>query len=216
VYSEHLINERSLKKYKHKISIAPRHFLDFDRFKIQKRLGERDNLVGYIGRLSEEKGALNFVEAIPKTKGEIDFFVGGDGQLQDKIEKYLDENNLNSKVKLTGWIAHDELPRYLNKLKVLILPSYTEGLPNIMLEAMACGTPVLATPVGAISDVIKDRETGFIMEDNSPECIVRNITRALNYPDLEGITRNARALVEREFTYEKAVERYRNILATLG
>jgi glycosyltransferase involved in cell wall biosynthesis len=80
---------------------------------------------------------------------------------------------------------------------------------------MACGTPVLATAVGAIPDVIKDGETGFVMEDNSPECIASNIIRALNHPNLEQITKNARTLIETEFTYEKAVERYRKILSEL-
>ncbi len=58
-------------------------------------------------------------------------------------------------------------------------------------------------------------ETGFIMEGNSPECIARNIIRALNHPNLEQIAQNARALVEREFTYEKAVDNYRKILDNL-
>jgi len=136
----------------------------------------------------------------------------GDGQLCDKIKKYLDENNLNDKIKLAGWIPHEELPDYLNELKLVVLPSYTEGLPNLMLEAMACDTPVLATPVGAIPDVIKDGETGFIMENNSPECIAENVMRALEHSDLERIVGDARALVGREFTYEVAVERYRKIL----
>ena len=100
-------------------------------------------------------------------------------------------------------------------MKQVVLPSYTEGLPNIMLEAMACGTPVLATPVGAIPNVIKDGETGFIMKDNSPECIAENVIRALNHPNLERIAGNARALVEREFTYERAVERWREVLKTI-
>ena len=113
------------------------------------------------------------------------------------------------------WVPHDKLPDYLNELKLVVLPSYTEGLPNLMLEAMACGTPVLATPVGAIPDMITDGETGFIMEDNSPACIAENVMRALEHPDLERIVENARALVEREFTYETAVERYRRILDDL-
>lgn len=215
LYSPNLTKEWNLEKYRDKISIAHKHFLDFDKFKIEKPLNERDNLVGYVGRLSEEKGTLNFVKAIPKIlgeKGEVKFLIGGDGQLRSKVEEYLEDENLSDEVKLSGWIPHDELPKYLNDLKLLVLPSYTEGLPNIMLEAMACGTPVLATPIGAIPDVIKDGETGFIMEDNSPECIARNISRALNHPNLEQIARNARALVEREFTYEKAVEKYRKVL----
>ena len=61
-----------------------------------------------------------------------------------------------------------------------------------MLEVMACGTPVLATPGGAIPDVIIDGKTGFIMEDNTPCCIAHNVKRALSCPDLEEIAKNGR------------------------
>jgi glycosyltransferase involved in cell wall biosynthesis len=218
LYSPNLIKEYDLEKYKNKISIAHEHLIDFSKFKIKKKFDERANLMGYIGRLSEEKGVLNFVKATPeisKEKGDLEFLIGGDGQLCDKIKKHLDENNLTDKVNLAGWIPHDKLPDYLNELKLVVLPSYTEGLPNLMLEAMACGTPVLATPVGAIPDMITDGETGFIMEDNSSACIAENVVRALEHPDLERIVGDARALVEREFTYEAAVERYRGILDDL-
>lgn len=219
LHSPNLIKEWNLEKYKNKICIAHEYFLDFDKFKIKKKFDERDNLVGYVGRLSEEKGILNFVKAIPKIikkRDGIKFIVGGDGRLRDEIEKYLDENDLNKKVKLTGWVPHDELPDYLNELKLLIIPSYTESGPIIALEAMAYGTPILATRVGHILNMIEDEATGFIMENNTPECIAENVERALNYPDLERIVENARALVEREFTYEVAVEKYRTILENLG
>ena len=215
IYSENLINELDLEKYKNKILIAHHHFFDFDKLKIKKRFDARKNLVGYIGRLSEEKGVLNFVKAIPKVlekENEIKFLVGGDGQLRDKIEEYLDVAGLTDKVKLTGWIPSEEFSTYLNELKLFVLPSYTEGLPYTLLEAMACGTPVLATSVGAIPDAIEDGETGFIMEDNSLDGIAKNVLRVLNYPNLDEIVKNARELVEKEFTYEVAVERYRKIL----
>ena len=214
LYSPNLIKEWNLGKYKNKILIAPRHFLDFDKFKIKKKFDERDNLIGYIGRLSEEKGTLNFVKAIPeimKERDDINFLIVGDGQLRDKIEEYLNKENLNNTVKIEGWIPHDELPDYLNELKLIVLPSYTEGLPNIMLEAMACGTPILATPVGAIPDVITDGETGFILWDNSPECIAGNVIRTLNQSDLDKIVKNAKELVENRYTYEAAVNRYKKI-----
>ena len=80
---------------------------------------------------------------------------------------------------------------------------------------MGCGTPVLATSVGGAPDLIKDDETRFIMGDNSPECIAKNVMRALEHPNLERIVENARALVEREFTYEVAGG-YRKILDNIG
>ena len=80
---------------------------------------------------------------------------------------------------------------------------------------MGCGTPVLATSVGGVPDLIKDGKTGFIMENNSPECIVKNVRRALEHPNLDKIVKNARALVEREFTYEAAVETYGKILENI-
>ena len=215
MYSERLVEEHNMQKYRNKISIAHEHFLDFDKFKVSERLNEGGNLIGYIGRLREIKGVLNFVEAIPtilQERSDIRFLIGGDGPLREKLVTYLCQVCLGDKVTFSSWIPHDELPKYLNELKLLVLPSYTEGLPNIMLEAMACGTPVLATPVGAIPDVIKDEETGFILEDNSSGCIARDVMRVLNYPDLDEIVKNARELVEKEFTYEATVERYRKIL----
>jgi glycosyltransferase involved in cell wall biosynthesis len=218
IYSNILIDKWKISNYKDKISLAHEHFLDFDKFKMLHSLTDRKNMIGYIGRFSAEKGILNFVNAIPlilTERKETNFLIGGDGKLKSKIEQYLTVHNFKEKVNLTGWIPHDDLPQYLNKLKLLVLPSYTEGLPNIMLEAMACGTTILATPMGAIPDFIKDGETGFIMENNSPKCIAKNILRVLNHPNLEQIANNGRALVEKEFTYEKAVEGYRGILNSL-
>jgi glycosyltransferase involved in cell wall biosynthesis len=213
VYSPSLVQTFGLARYKHKISIAHEFFLDFDKFRVQKPLNERDVLVGYIGRLSQEKGILNFMAAVPKvveTMGEVTFVIVGDGPMCPQVEEYA--NRLSSRVKYVGWVSHDELPGYLNELKLLVVPSYTETGPYVAFEAMACSTPVLGTTVGLMADMLADSKSGFIMDNNSPECIADNIIRALNYPDLEQVAANARALVEREFTYKKAVERYRQMV----
>jgi len=201
VYVESDIKTRRLERYKSKVIVAQDHFLDFSKFRVRKPLSKRENLVGYIGRLSEEKGVLNFIRAIPLISNNIQFLVAGDGYLRDRIDEGL--------VEYVGWIPHEGLPKYLNKLKLLVVPSYAEGLPAIVLEAMACGTPVLATSVGGIPDVVKDGETGFILENNSPECIVEGIDRVMSCSDLEQITKNARKFVKEHFTFETAVESYR-------
>lgn len=215
IYSSNLVSCWNLEPYRHKILIAHRHFLDFKTFTVTISLSDRSTLIGYIGRLSGEKGIQNFAQALPTILGDrqnLRVLIGGDGQLMASITSSLQQEGITARVDLPGWITHDDLPWYLNQLRLLVLPSYTEGLPNIMLEAMACGTPVLATPVGAVPDVIVDGKTGFIMENNSPECIAENVVRALEHPDLVGIVKCARALVENEFTFDKAVERWGKIL----
>ena len=213
VYSSKLIEEWNLEKYRHKIRIAHQHFLDFSTFTVTTPL--RPPLIGYIGRLSPEKGVQNFVQALPtifNDRNELRALIGGDGQLKESIETSLEAEKISYRVDLPGWISYNDLPRFLNQLRLLVLPSYTEGLPNILLEAMACGTPVLATSVGAIPDVIRDGETGFIMENNSPECIAENVIRALSSPDLERIAVRGKRFVEEEYTFEKTVDRWKKVL----
>ncbi len=216
VYSPGLIEKWDLRDYAHKIRIVHEHFLDLNTFNITIPLPDRPPLIGYIGRLSGEKGVQHFAQALPvilnNRQDLLHVLIGGDGQLMESIKASLEEGGVTARVNLQGWISHDDLPKHLNQLRLLVLPSYTEGLPNIMLEAMACGTPVLATPIGAIPDVIIDGKTGFIMENNSPECIVENVIRALNSPDLVQIAEAGRLFVEQNFTFESTVARWKEVL----
>jgi len=180
-------------------------------------LSAREYDICYLGRLSEEKGVLNFVKAIPIVltfSKNINILIGGNGPLESVIRKYLIDNKIGNKLQIMGWIPREELPKYLNQIKLIVMPSYTEGLPNLLLEAMACGTIVVATPVGGIPDVIKDETTGFLLDKNSPECIAETILKVLNMPvdKLEKVSDNARAFVEKEFTFEAAVKRWSEIM----
>jgi glycosyltransferase involved in cell wall biosynthesis len=209
-----MVERYNLQKYLRKIVVG-NQYIDTDLFKQTKGLTERSYQMGYFGRFSDEKGILELARALSlilkdeKSRA----IIVGDGELYEHVASILTDTGIRSKVELVRWIRLDEMPAYLNNTRMVVVPSYEEGMPNVVLEAMACGTLVLATPVGGIPEVIRDGETGFIMEDNSPACIARNISRVLNHPDLEEITRKARALVEKEYAYEVVLEKYRNTIA---
>jgi len=218
VYGPSTIEQADLDKYRKKTVVAHRHFLDFDQYRFSNNIEKRDNVVGYVGRINEVKGIRNFVQAVPKVlsaRNDVTFLIAGEGHLEDEIRAYLDRHNLQGKVTFAGWISHRDLPDYLASLKLLVIPSYNEGLPNVMLEAMACGTPVLATSVASVPDVIRDKENGFLIYDNSPSCLAKSIVTTLQYPHLKRITINARNLVESEFRYEKVAEIWGRIICDI-
>ena len=213
VYSPSLIAEWNLSPYRHKIRIAHEHIINFNEFK--QKIGDRKNLIGYVGRLDGEKGIMNLVGAMPAIVShdpDVELLIIGDGNLKESVRDFIVENHLEHFVKLAGWVRHDELPAYLNSMKLLVIPSYTEGLPNTMLEAMACGTPVLANRVGSIPDFITDGQNGFIMKDNSFNGITQSITQILARSDLEKIGINGRKMVEDEFVFEATVKKYMDAL----
>jgi glycosyltransferase involved in cell wall biosynthesis len=217
VLDESLIDQADVRKYRDKISLAHRHFVDFSEFQMKDDIDERANVVTYVGRLHEEKGVLNLAQAIPKVvsqRHDVRFVIIGEGQLEGELRRYVTAHGLSRNVTLTGWIPHNELRDDLANAKLLVLPSYTEGLPHAMLEAMACGTAVLATPVGAVPQVLHDKETGFLVRDNSPDCLAEGIVAALAYPYLRRIVGNARTLVEREFQYESVVNMWRDVICS--
>jgi glycosyltransferase involved in cell wall biosynthesis len=213
--SNRIISDLGLERYKEKLLPEGARYIDTSSYRILTDLRDRQITIGYIGRLSKGKGIMEFLEAIrqlTKNRDDIDFLIGGNGELSDDVEKYIREEKLGDLVRRTGWISKELLPEYLNSLKLIVLPTKGEGLPTIVLEAMACGTPVLTTSAGAIPDVIIDEETGFLMENNSPDCIVENIIRVLDYHEPVRIVTNARVLVEQRFTYNAAVNRWKKML----
>jgi glycosyltransferase involved in cell wall biosynthesis len=215
VESPNAINFLGLEKYRAKTITSGARYINTAIFRKTKRIIERKNVVGYVGRLDDQKGVLNFLESIPlvlKEMGDVEFILIGDGPMKRKIQEEIIRKKISPKVQLLGWIENQKIAANLNDMKLLILPSYSEGLPTIVLEAMACGTPVLSTPVGGIPDVIRDMETGFILKANSPEVMSKDILHALNCPELNKITENALEIISRNFTYDSAVSRYKKIL----
>lgn len=188
-----------------------------ERFKVTKPFEKRRNLVGYVGRLEEEKGVQELINALPliQQKANVTFLIVGDGSLQRSIKKVCDEKGVLSSITFTGWVSN--VQDYLNEMKLLVLPSKTEGFPSVVLEAMACGTPVLATPVGDIPSIIKDGFNGFILESTKPTYISERIIELLGKPELLSKTaKNASTWVRKNFSLEQTVSQWRMILNELN
>lgn len=215
--SKGVLDGLDLKKHKNKIVSEGSRFIDTSRFRVTTKFQDRDLVVGYVGRLVKEKGITELINAIPliAKKKHMSFLIGGDGACLAEVRQASERMRAEEAVTVMvpGWIVEEELPVFLNTLRLFILPTHhDEGLPTIVLEAMACGTPVLATPVGAIPDVITNEVTGFLLESTVPERIAQQITMILNFGELEKVADNAEVLIRQRFTRTAATERYNKIL----
>ena len=117
----------------------------------------------FMGRLGKRKGAYDLIEmAKYLTSNNVKINMYGDGEVKQIIH-LVNENNLNNIINVAGWIKGDEVKEAYRNADIFILPSYDEGLPMSILEAMAYSLPVISTPIGGIPDQVIDGVNGFLV-----------------------------------------------------
>jgi len=216
--SPSVLDDFNLKRFENKSVCNGHLFVDFSKFAPVTPLGGRDYDVAYVGALSQEKGAIPFVEGLVAvmTRKKIRAQIIGDGNLRDAVTKRVFANGFSGLVDFEKRVDYSGMPAALNRIRLLVVPSYSEGLPNIVLEAMACGTVVLATPVGGIPDVIKDGENGFLLSSNNPQHIAERVLELMNNPDLlEETSKNAYEYVKENFNYKTTLENWREVFGEI-
>lgn len=128
----------------------------------------------FLGRIGQRKGAFDLLQAFANLPADClpqaQLTLAGDGEL-DKASDLVKQLNLEDHVELPGWIDLEQRNRLLWDADVFILPSYNEGLPMAMLEAMAWGLPVISTPVGGIPEVIVSGENGYLADPGDIEAL---------------------------------------------
>jgi glycosyltransferase involved in cell wall biosynthesis len=188
-----------------------------DAFDVQRPLERRERRVGFLGRLDEEKNVRELAAVARELPPDVTFTFIGDGDLRGWLETELAADIDSGRVEMRGWVDHEEVPAELNRLRLLVLPSEpTEGLPTVILEALACGTPVCASPVSGVPDVVVDGETGFHLDQTDPDSLRRQLLSVLDRDDLPEVSAAGRERVESEFDFAAATERYRAILRRVG
>ena len=215
-YTPGMAEQLDLGSFSGKLYANGARHVDVDRFRPSRPMAERDVVVGFVGRFAEEKGVRVLAEVAGRLPDGVTFRFVGDGPLRPWLEATLRDEIRDGSVEVTGWVDHDRVPDEVSQLRLLVMPSKpTEGLPTAILEALACGTPVYATPVSGIPDVVREGETGFLMTDSDPATVAEEIERILDDADLASVSEAGRKLVEREYSYDAAVERYRRILGSI-
>ncbi len=147
----------------------------------------------------------------------------GEGPLRGRLEQLIAELELGDRVILTGALRHPEVVALLGRARAFVLPCVVapdgdrDGIPNVILEAMASGLPVISTPVSGIPEVVRDGETGFLVPEHDPVAVADAAARLLADPDLATrLGAAGRAFVREEFDLHRNVERLLSRFASLG
>jgi len=127
-----------------------------------------------LGRVGKNKGIFDIIETVYKNRdyfiGKIEIFIGGDGEI-DRLKQEIKKYRIEEIVKYIGWVSGTKKDRLLANADVYLLPSYNEGLPISILEAMSYKKPIISTDVGGISTIVKNGFNGFLIEAGDKEAL---------------------------------------------
>lgn len=167
-------------------------------------------LIGYVGQLVPNKGVWDFVEAarrVLQRNEQCRFVMIGKGNptndCQPELESFLKAQGLEDKIVLTGWI--DPMEQAYRALDLLVVPSrHEDPAPNVCIEAMAAGVPVIATRSGGIPEIVMDGKTGFLVEKQDPEQLADRILSLTKDVTLrKRMGKEARSVVKQKFDIHK-------------
>ena len=169
-----------------------------------KRASGKVKLIS-VGRLIERKGYRYLIEAL-KNINNVELILIGEGNLKGELEELAREHQVQ--VKFLGNVSHDRIPEHLRMADLFVLPSLNEGMSNALLEAMACGLPVIATDTGGCRELIKGN--GFIVKKGDVPGLKRAIEKLFDSPELiETMSKTSRELAERMSWGNVAVAYYK-------
>lgn len=159
--------------------------VDHQKFQVKPEISTNtvDDYILYVGNLKKEKGVIELLRgfaSVNKQYPDLKLFYAGPGNLRNEIINQAEKLSISERVVLLGSVEHSKLPELISQARVLALPSYNEGVPNVVLEAMACGTPVLVSNVGGIPEVVNESICGKIISARSESEVAEGIDYILS------------------------------------
>ncbi|WP_159816945.1 glycosyltransferase [Colwellia sp. 20A7] len=153
-----------------------------DKFGLSYPAKKGGDYILYIGNLKRDKGVMELIEGFNQIKAQhpnLSLVFAGSGLMLDTLANYVNTHSLSERVTFLGNVPHHELPAWLANAKALCLPSYNEGVPNVVLESMAAGTPILATSVGGIPEVVDENICGKLIPPKDVNAVANGLNELL-------------------------------------
>lgn len=137
----------------------------------------------FLGKIMSAKGVYDLLDVAADLQlthaGKFEIWIGGNGEVQ-QLQQQVAEKKLEAAVQYEGWVSGEEKDAIFRKADVFVLPSYHEGLPVSILEAMSYGMPVIATKVGGIPEVVSEGESGLLIDAGDKDALKKSMLRFIN------------------------------------
>jgi len=217
-----IINDRNLDVKK---AITVHYGVDFNKFnasngrstKANHKLNHNNKIIGVVARLTDQKGHIYLIKAAPeiiKKFPTVKFVFVGDGPLRDSLKAEIEKLGLSCYFEFLGF--RNEVNELLNSFDIFVLPSLFEGLPNVLLEAMACAKPIVATSVAGVPEVVVDGFTGFLVPPQNPEGLAKRISDLLANDELSvKMGKAGRKRIENNFSLKTQVDNFQALYSKL-
>lgn len=186
--------------------------VDVARFRpAEKRTADATVRIGFVGRLVHQKGVDVLVKALALLEPELPLVVDivGDGPNRPALQQLALSLGVADRIRFLGWKSAGELPELYRCMDVFVLPSRDEGMPNVVLEAMASGLAVVATRVAGNEELVRHGETGLLLPAEDHRALAEALRRTVVDPDARTAMGAAgRRLVEARYTWRRVAEEY--------
>jgi len=186
--------------------------VDTDFFKPSNKKSKKTVFL-FVGRFQNQKNLFFLLEQMDaakcKVKEEFELHLVGDGPLSLVLKNHADKLKIKDRIFWHGWCSKEELRQHYKSADCVVNPSLYEGMPNVLLEAMASGLPVIASRVPGNETVIKHEETGFLFDLKQPDGFIKAVCRIIKDKDsAKSMGQRARKWIEKEFSWDRVAEGY--------
>ena len=193
--------------------------VSLETFQTKKSINKQHITITFMGRLGKRKGTYDLIDVFTRLSTEypdVELLLGGDGNIEE-VKNLVDKKGLNNRIHVLGWISGPEKIKVFANSDIYALPSYNEGLPVSILEAMASSLPIVSTTVGGIPEAVIDNKNGFLVQPGDIDTLYMRLSELCRRKQLRQKMGQASVeLASQKFDVQKLIDAlitvYKNVL----